>query len=267
MKLDKSRSFVIVIERLVGICLDGLFIVVQSFEEVFLFELVIAFIFQIFSWVLDVHLFRLLFLLFRRGRRLRILLLFRRNVVVLRRNVAVLRCLFFLGGAWVCGRKLAGILLLHFFDISRASFLLESLKNLHDPGVAHMLGCLRGVAHDGSKYRDEGGILEIPSKFRVVHYGAQNVHHVAIVSRPLLPLLLGVLDVLEQFSVVGVVLETFSVDADGLIVAIEIKEGGSLALVSSGPAGVESGSMKWILDAGLCVLEGFFQLRVVEVGA
>ena len=91
MKLDKSRSFVIVIERLVGICLDGLFIVVQSFEEVFLFELVIAFIFQIFSWVLDVHLFRLLFLLFRRGRRLRILLLFRRNVVVLRRNVAVLR--------------------------------------------------------------------------------------------------------------------------------------------------------------------------------
>jgi hypothetical protein len=49
-----------------------------------------------------------------------------------------------------------------------------------------------------------------------------------------------VLDILEQFSVVGVVLETFPVGEDGFFGLVEVEEGSASALVSTGPGGVES---------------------------
>lgn len=68
------------------------------------------------------------------------------------------------------------------------------------------------------------------------------------------------LEVFLEVCVVGIDLESFLVGIDGIIDAVHVEQGAALALVASGPGWVH-------FEAGLCVLEGFVVLCVVEVGA
>ena len=99
-----------------------------------------------------------------------------------------------------------------------------------------LVGLLR-VGHDGLENGEESGIGHELFGFWVVDELHVGLHHV-ISGVGLLGL--NFLQVLLEFGIVGVVLESLVVCVDGFIVLFEVVAGCAFPLVASGPGGVHS---------------------------